>query len=230
MKTTERIVVSVGGSLLVPNKIDTDFLSHFRTHILRATKRGLSFFIIAGGGKTARNYQDAARSVRGNNVSHTDLDWLGIHATHLNAHLLRTVFYEDAAPRISTDPSEVRADHEPIIIAAGWRPGASTDYDAVLIAKNLGATKLVNLSNIDYVYDSNPRENPDAKKIEKISWKAFRELIPKECSPGLSYPFDPIAAKEAESLGLEVAVINGKKLDAFEDYLSGEQFIGTVIS
>ena len=99
-----------------------------------------------------------------------------------------------------------------------------------MIAKNLGATRLVNLSNIDYVYDSDPKQNKNAKKIEKISWADFRNIIPKEWDPGLSSPFDPVAAKEAEALGLEVAIINGAHLEEFSNYLDNKPFIGTVIS
>lgn len=226
--TKERIVVSVGGSLIVPNIIDTDFLVRFKTLILEKVRRGFAFSIISGGGKTARRYQDAANAVT--SLSRQDLDWIGIHSTRLNAQLLRNIFVGYAHPQVIKNPTiDIEAD-EPIIIAAGWQPGCSTDYDAVLIAKNLGATRLVNLSNIDYVYDKDPNKNPDAKKIEKISWAQFRELIPATWDPGLSSPFDPIAAKEAETLGLEVAIINGNKLDEFSNYLDSKPFVGTVIS
>lgn len=224
----ERIVVSVGGSLIVPDGIDTDFLTRFKTLILEKVQRGFTFSIIAGGGKTARRYQDAANAVTP--LSRQDLDWIGIHSTRLNAQLLRNIFVGYAHPQVVKNPTiDIEAD-EPIIIAAGWQPGCSTDYDAVLIAKNIGAMRLVNLSNIDYVYDSDPRKNPAAKKIEKISWAEFRNVIPKEWDPGLSSPFDPIAAKEAESLSLEVVVINGAKLEEFSNYLDSKPFIGTVIS
>ena len=99
-----------------------------------------------------------------------------------------------------------------------------------MAAKKLGAKKLVNLSNIDYVYTADPRKDATATKIEKINWSDFRELIPKEWDPGLSSPFDPVAAKEAQSLGLEVAIINGKKIGEFEKYLAGKTFAGTIIS
>lgn len=220
--------MSVGGSLIVPDGIDTEFLTKFKTLVLEKVQRGLTFSIIAGGGKTARRYQDAANAVTP--LSRHDLDWIGIHATRLNAQLLRNIFVGYAYPQIIKNPTiDVEAE-EPIIIAAGWKPGCSTDYDAVLIAKNLGATRLVNLSNIDYVYDKDPKKNPDAKKIEKISWAEFRKLIPEEWDPGLSSPFDPVAAKEAEMLGLEVAIINGEKLEEFSNYLDGKPFVGTVIS
>ncbi|MFZ2167301.1 MAG: UMP kinase [Minisyncoccia bacterium] len=224
----ERIVVSVGGSLIVPDDIDTDFLTRFKSLILEKVQRGFTFSIIAGGGKTARRYQDAANTVTP--LSRQDLDWIGIHSTRLNAQLLRNIFVGYAHQQVIKNPTiDVEAD-EPIIIAAGWQPGCSTDFDAVLIAKNLGATRLVNLSNIDYVYDSDPKKNPQAKKIEKTSWAEFRKLIPEEWDPGLSSPFDPVAAKEAEALGLEVAIINGAKLDEFSNYLDDKPFIGTVIS
>lgn len=228
-QTRERIVVSVGGSLIVPEGIDTNFLTNFRSLILEKIAQGFSFSIIAGGGKTARRYRDAASLVRGD-LPRDDLDWLGIHATRLNGHLLRTLFREHAYRKLIKDPSDSAGIDEPIVVAAGWRPGWSTDYCAVLGAKALGAKRLVNLSNIDYVYDSDPKKNPDAKQIEQIHWADFRLLIPTEWDPGLSSPFDPVAAKEAEALGLEVAVINGSYLDRLTDYLEGRPFIGTTIS
>ncbi|MFA5998375.1 MAG: UMP kinase [Candidatus Paceibacterota bacterium] len=226
--TKERVVVSVGGSLIVPDQIDTDFLKRFKTLVLEKVQKGFTFSIIAGGGSTARRYQDAASAVTP--LSSSDLDWIGIHSTRLNAQLLRNIFVGYAHPQVIKNPTiDVELD-EPIVIAAGWQPGFSTDHDAVLIAKNIGASRLVNLSNIDYVYDSDPKKNPDAKKIEKIGWAEFRKIIPDHWDPGLSSPFDPVAAKEAETLGLEVAIMNGAKLEEFSHYLDGTPFIGTVIS
>ena len=217
--------------MIVPDGIDTDFLKRFKELVLKKVERGYSFVIICGGGKTARNYQDAARKVHGD-LSANDLDWLGIHSTRLNGHLLRTIFREVAYPTMVTNPDEVLdAPHDArVIIAAGYRPGASTDLRAVQIASRTGATKLVNLSNIDYVYTDNPRKNPSAQKVEKTSWAAFRKLIPPEWDPGLSSPFDPVAAKEAEALNLEVAIMNGAHLDEFDNYVDGRPFTGTVIS
>jgi uridylate kinase len=226
----EYVVVSVGGSLIVPDQIDTTFLTNFRELLLREVQNGKSFYIIAGGGRLSRNYQEAVKTIRNGDFSQEDSDWLGIHATRLNAQLLRSVFIEEAQSRIVKNPTKGMRGSSPIIVGAGWKPGNSTDYCAVMAAKKLGAKKLVNLSNIDYVYDADPRTNPDAKKIEKISWTDFRELIPKEWDPGLSSPFDPVAAKEAHNSHMEVAIINGSKLGEFENYLEGKPFAGTVIS
>lgn len=225
----EYVVVSVGGSLIVPDAIDANFLSSFRTFILDATRRGISFFIIVGGGKTARRYQETAREIRGD-LSREDLDWLGIHATRMNAHLLRALFADDAQARIVKNPTRGVRGKDSIIIGAGWKPGWSTDYCAVMAAKELGAKKVVNLSDITHVYSADPKKDPTATPLEKISWKEFRNIIPKEWDPGLSSPFDPIAAKEADALGIEVAIISGKNLEEFDKYLKGAPFTGTLIS
>ncbi len=226
--THERIIVSVGGSLIVPGDIAIDFLKKFKKLVLEKVRRGYSFAIIVGGGKTARRYQDAANAV--SPLSPQDLDWLGIHSTRLNAQLLRNIFAGYAHPQVVHNPTIDIETDEPIIIAAGWQPGCSTDYDAVLIAKNVGARRLVNLSNIDYVFTADPKQDPAAKKIEKIDWTKFRALIPDAWDPGLSSPFDPVAAREAESLGLEVAIMNGNRLEEFSHYLDDKPFKGTVIS
>jgi uridylate kinase len=229
MSYTETIVMSVGGSLIVPDQIDTVFLTNLKTLIQTETANGRRFIIIAGGGRTARRYQEAAASVHA--MQNEDLDWLGLHATRLNGHLLLTIFRELAHRVMITNPDEVYdvPKDARLVIAAGYRPGASTDLRAVQIAERVKAHKVINLSNTDYVYTDNPHENPDAKKLENISWAEFRTIIPEDWQPGMSAPFDPVAAREAEAKGIEVAQINGLKLEELTKYLHDQKFIGTRI-
>jgi uridylate kinase len=231
MSTTETIIMSVGGSLIVPGDIDTNFLSTLKAFITdQTTNHGRRFIMIAGGGRTARNYQDAAGAVT--DLTFDDLDWMGIHATRLNGHLLRTIFRDIAHPEMITNPDDVQGiDGEPlVIIASGYRPGCSTDLRAIQIAELVGATKVINLSNTDYLYTADPRTNPDAVKIETSSWADFRALIPADWDPGMSAPFDPIAAAAAEAANIDVALINGDRPEALVDYLAGGEFVGTLIS
>lgn len=230
MQTHEIVVMSVGGSLIVPDGIDTLFLSELRNLIERQiADHGRRFIIIAGGGKTARRYQDAAAAV--SELDPEDLDWMGIHATRLNGHLLRTIFRDVAHPVMITNPDEIIdvPKSAQLIIAAGYRPGASTDLRAVQIAVNVGAVKVMNLSNIDYVYTDDPRKNSDAQKIETVCWADFIKLLPSEWSPGLSSPFDPVAARAAQTHGLEVTIVNGERIEEIEKYLEDAPFIGTRI-
>jgi uridylate kinase len=126
------------------------------------------------------------------------------------------------------DDGVKKIDH-PLIIAAGAKPGFSSDFVATFYATKLHARRLVNLSNIDYVYTADPKKDPGAKKIEDIVWRDFRALIPKDWDPGLSSPFDPVAARTAEAYLLEVAIINGGNLDELRKYLRDEPFTGTKI-
>lgn len=226
----DTIIISVGGSMIVPGDIDTAFLSSFKQLIeTEIDQNGRHFVVIAGGGKTARKYMDAAGNV--SDLTMDDIDWLGIHATRLNGHLLRAIFRDHAHPVMITNPDDIldiRKDTS-LIVASGYRPGASTDLRAVQIAHRRGATKVINLSNIDYVYTADPKKDPNAKPIEEISWAEFRKLIPAEWDPGLSSPFDPVAAREAELHGIEVAIVNGAKLDELKKCIDGEHFLGTRI-
>ncbi|MBI3036763.1 UMP kinase [Candidatus Woesearchaeota archaeon] len=226
----ETIIISLGGSVLAPNQIDVDFLQRFRQLILRFVRDGRRFAIVCGGGKTAREYQGAASRVV--HAVPEDLDWLGIHATRLNAHLIRTIFRGLAHAKVIKNPNEkIRLKgSERVVVAAGWKPGRSTDYIAVLLAKNLGAKTVINITNTDFVYDKDPSKFHDAKPLRMIRWKDFRRLTGiTKWSPGLNTPFDPVAAKVAEKLKLRVAVM-GKDLHNLESFLDGKGFKGTVIS
>lgn len=219
--------MSVGGSLISPDQLDTAFLTRLKRFIEAET--ATRFIIIAGGGRTARRYQEAAAAVSA--LDTEDLDWLGIHATRLNGHLLRTVLKDIAYPVMITNPDEILDIPKAarVIIAAGYRPGASTDLRAIQIADRIGATKIVNLSNIDHVYTADPKTDPAAAPITDIAWDEFQKLIPAEWDPGLSSPFDPIAAREAKAKHIEVACINGDKLEELRKYLQDQPFIGTRI-
>ena len=222
------IIISLGGSLIIPEEIDVDFLKSFKTLIEEKIKAGDRFVLICGGGKLCRKYQEVAGSL--NTLSQDDLDWLGIASTKLNAELVKHVFAPLTEESVVSDPFAETNFTKPILIASGWKPGWSTDYDAICLAEKFGAKKVINLSNIDFVYDKDPRTNPDAQKIEKISWADFREIIPKEWGAGLSSPFDPVASKKAEELGIEVSILNGKKTEELRKCIEGGEFEGTKIS
>ncbi len=224
----EIIVISLGGSLIIPEAIDTEFLKDFRNLILAQAATGKKFVIIAGGGKICRKYQDAAKQLI--NPSSADLDWLGIYSTRFNAEFLKILFGDLAEDKIILDPTLPVKLTKSVIVGGGWKPGWSTDYDAVILGKQLGAKKVINLSNIDHVYDSDPKTNSNAKKIEQISWADYQVLIPKEWNPGLNSPFDPIASKAAQEAGITVAIMNGKPITNLANYLNGEKFLGTTIS
>jgi uridylate kinase len=222
------IIISVGGSLLVQDTINTDFISSLKLILEEQIKKGERFILVTGGGKPARTYQAGIRHFFPE--SQIDADWIGIRVTILNAQLLKLILKAHVYGELVTDPNVKYDWNTPILLGAGYEPGHSTDYDAVCLANTYGVKKIINLSNTDYVYDCDPRTNPHAKKIEKMTWKEFMNVIPKEWSPGLNSPFDPTAARLASDSGMEVAMINGEYLDRLNDCIEGRHFLGTKIS
>jgi|SRR3989344_3145830 len=228
----EKIVMSIGGSLIVPNGgINIDFLKKLNQFIREqlAKNKNRQFFLVIGGGTIARHYRDAGRDVIGHELTADDLDWIGIHTTKLNAHLVRTIFRDIAHPYIIKHYEIIRRVTEPVVVAAGWKPGWSTDNDAVLICEDYSVKEIVNLSNISSIYDKDPRKHKDANPIPKISWENFRKLVGSKWIPGMHVPFDPVASKNAQELGITVAVLKGDDFGNLENYFSGKKFVGTII-
>ncbi len=225
------VVLSLGGSLVVPNGgIDTDFLIKFNTFIRnQISSRKRRFFITVGGGGTTRHYQKAAHTVRTEHIDDVDLDWLGLHATRLNAQLVRTIFRDIADARVIKHYEVILKIDAPVAIAAGWKPGWSTDYCAVTLCQDYGITQAINLTNIDHVYSADPRTNPKAKPLTDLTWETYRSMVGDKWVPGMNAPFDPIASKLAQDLNVTVKILNGKNLDNLAKALDGEEFEGTTI-
>lgn len=228
----ENIIISLGGSLVVPNDIDTAFLKVFKKSILKNLniKR---FFIFVGGGKVCRDYQKALLEFGADNK---ERDWMGINISKLNAEIVKQSFDKVAFEKVLTDPTKKVNSRRDVAIFAGWKPGWSTDYCSVILAKNMGIKTIINLTNIDYVYDRDPNAPPsrkalagEAKPLKEINWKDFRKIVGNRWIPGLSVPFDPRASKMAEVLKIKVVVINGKHLERLESFLNNKPFLGTVI-
>lgn len=224
---SQTFVLSVGGSLIVPGEVDAEFLKKFRNLILEKVKEGDKFYIICGGGKINNKYNEAAQKIY--NISDNELDWVGIMATRFNAQFMRILFGNLAHKEVIIDPTKKINSKKPIVVGAGYKPGWSSDYDAVMIAKVSGAKTVINLSNIDYAYTDDPRINPEARPIKNISWKDFRKIVGDEWKPRMNKPFDPIASKLAEKSKIKVIIMNGRNLENFEKCLEEKEFTGTVI-
>src|SRR3972149_11634074 len=199
----ESFILSLGGSLVVPSTgIDTQFLTQFNQFIRQqVSSKKRRFFITVGGGATTRNYQEAARVVRGQEIDDADLDWLGIHATRLNAQMIRAIFRDIADARVIKHYEIILKIEAPVAIAAGWKPGWSTDYCAVTLCQDYGVKEVINMTNIDQVFDKDPRKHPDAKPLTNISWKDYRKIVGDTWIPGMNAPFDPVASRLADELG-----------------------------
>jgi uridylate kinase len=231
-------VISLGGSIVAPapGAIDICFLSQFTRLIeeLLAGDAQQKFIFVVGGGAPARAYQNAFREISGGaqmKTPHIDdeADWLGIMATRLNAQLVKAIFSPHCSDSVVIDPTADFPFTGRILVAAGWKPGFSSDNDAVLLAGRFNAKTVINLSNIERVFTADPNIDPSAKPLDAISWKEFRRLAGDTWTPGKNVPFDPIASANAEKQGIKVICAAGRDIDNFKKIIRGEAFIGTTI-
>lgn len=224
-------VISLGGSIVAPDTPDTGFLSSFAALVRSwlAEDNARKLILVVGGGGPARAYQSAYRSVC-STCDNDQADWIGIMATRLNAQLLKAIFADICPADVVYDPTKVDVFTGKIIVAAGWKPGFSTDNDAVLLAERFSATTVINLSNIEKVYTDDPRANPEAKPIDTISWTDFRAIVGDEWIPGKNVPFDPIASIHAQKAGISVVCAAGANIENIRAILDGKKFVGTVIN
>lgn len=223
-------ILSVGGSIVAPDAVDRAFLISFRQAILEYlegdSNRKLVF--VVGGGGPARVYQKAYREIVENPDSDSQ-DWIGIMATRLNGELLKGIFADDCPEPVVTDPTSIKTFKGRILVAAGWKPGFSTDNDSVLLAENIGADTVINLSNIKKVYSADPKLDPNAVPLDNISWAEMKKLVGDKWTPGVNVPFDPVATRRASELGLKVITAAGNDIENMKRILTGDDFEGTTI-
>ena len=222
----KKIVISLGGSLFAKEEMDLGYLKKFRELIVENSKK-YKFYIVTGGGNMCRIYQGYAKKL--SKASSDDLDWIGIAVTRTNAMVFKSMFGKLADSEIFLTPSEAAKSKARVVVGGGWKPGWSTDYVAVEIAKLVKADAVINLSNIDYICDKDPNRYKDAKPYKEMTWGDLKALVGSKWIPGLNMPFDPIACKLAEKEGLTVVILNGKKLKNISKFFSNQQFLGTTV-
>ena len=228
------VVLSVGGSIVSPGTPDVEFVVNFtsviKKYLSKDEKRKVVLTI--GGGGVARSYITAYNDIRASlslESSSYDGDMIGIMATRLNAELIRATFAEYCPQAVVYDPNIIEDFEGRVLIAAGWKPGFSTDTDAVILANQFSSNMVINLSNITKVYTSDPKKDLSAKPIDKISWEDFIKMVGTEWNPGKNVPFDPVASIKAQKAKIKVVCANGKDITNLENILEGRDFVGTVI-
>jgi uridylate kinase len=230
-----KIVISLGGSVVAPKHQDQNLLSKFADLFIRLAENQL-VIIVVGGGYTARLRMEEARQAKPE-ISNDELDWIGINATYENAEKLKFTIQNKSSiqvyPEIIKDPNTVIDWKTGIVVGGGWKPGHSTDHCAALLAISNQVTNVHNISNVDQVYTADPKKDPTAKPLKDINWIDFQKMVGTEWTPGLSVPFDPIAASLSAEHNLTVTMMGGTDLHNIEErLLKGENykdFFGTVI-
>ncbi|UCG89731.1 MAG: UMP kinase [Candidatus Heimdallarchaeota archaeon] len=219
------ITLSLGGSVINPGNIDRKFLEDFSVAIKELVHQ-YKFMIVCGGGKVARQYISGLPD----GLTEGERDYMGIAATWLNAQLLTYYFKGYCSPILPTTVKKLTEDlqtHD-VGISGGFLTAIKTDEDAAILADLYGSPILVNVTNVDGIYDKDPKQYSDAKKYEELTYNEFYEIVsPLSLSAGSNAPFTLIAAKICERTNIRIIVVE-KAVDKIKQAINGKT-VGTVI-
>lgn len=226
-RTRPPAVVSIGGSVLLTGRDDREYLAALG-ELLRSLGRSMPLVVTTGGGRTAREYIRLGREL---GLTEVELDELGIEVTRLHARLLAACV---GPPTPAHPPTTVAlAVHElarasPVILG-GTEPGHTTDGVAALLAVRLRAARLVNATDVDGIYDADPRTHPDAQRIDRLAWSDFRTQVAAATSgaAGQNFLFDRLGADSLARAGIPLSIVGGRDLPNLERAVRGEEFVGS---
>jgi len=210
-------IISLGGSLINKNKINTTLLREFRDFIVKSKEK---FLIVTGGGSVARNYQKALREIT-TKKSVFNEDLLGIKVTELNALFLSMLLNAQIVSLNNLKTKRLNKNLGRVLVSYGDKPGHTTDFVAVEFARIFGEKEVINMSRIKYV-----RKNSIV--VKKITWKDYLSIIPKKHTPGVKVPFDVEASKVAMRENIDVVFVNSVK--SLRKYIRNGCLEGTIIS
>lgn len=222
------IVLSLGGSLIVPDKVDVSYLKKFR-EVIRKNSGKYKFIIICGGGSVARKYIYALREI---GINETLQSMAGISATRTNARFMSYFFNQNPWKGIPQKMEEIHKylKRQDIVFcgALEYKPNQTSDSTSAQIAEHF-KTDFINLTNVSGLYDKNPKEHKDAKFIPEISWKDFDKLANKmKYKPGQHFVLDQTASRIIMKSEIRTYII-GKDAKQLDNLLNGKKFKGTKI-
>ena len=224
----DKVVVSIGGSVLIPEKDDAMYIKTL-ADMLRETAKEVCLMVVCGGGKIARYYTKTGGELGGTTYQ---LDELGIGATRLNAGLLSIALGDSGfGGKVPLTADECAAMAEPgkVAVMGGTEPGHTTDAVAAKIAQICGAVRIVNASNVDAVYTDDPRKNPDAKRYSRMTIDELKAVVYDEHGAGKSSVFDPLGVKIAKENRIDILMVNGRDLSELRNAILGKEIKGTFV-
>ena len=228
MRKKKVIVLSLGGSLIIPDEIDIKFIKEFKKIILQNIKK-YKFIIVCGGGNIARKYISALKT-SGINEKLQNLS--GISATRMNARFMNYFFNidpEHGIPHtIKILKKYIKKQDVVFCGALEYKPNQTSDSTAAGIAKHFKTT-FINLTNVWGLYNKNPHKHKNAKFISEISWKEFHKMANKnKYSPGQHFVLDQTASKIILKNKITTYIL-GKNLKQLDNLLNNKKFKGTII-
>ena len=222
-----KAVVKIGG-FAFPSRPEKPLLKDY-VKLLSSLVGEHHLVVVTGGGEVARAYIRPAREM---GVPESLCDQLGILTSRLNARLLADGLGEYAFPEIPTTIGELKHYFASgkIVAMGGLTPGHSTNAVAAIAAETVGAELLVNATDVDGVYSSDPEKDKNAKRLEEVSVSELTTILSKtEIMAGAYELMDPLALRVIARSKLTTVVVDGRNPNNVPKALRYEK-VGTRIT
>ncbi|MBI0583081.1 MAG: UMP kinase [Methanomassiliicoccus sp.] len=224
----DKVVISLGGSIIIPDDRDGAFLNRFAS-LLRPLTEDLEIYVVCGGGKIARYYIVTGREL---GAGEEQLDEMGIDVTRINARLLQLALGSAAYAKVPHTVEETASQGRKgkVAVMGGTTPGHTTDGVSAALAERVGASRIINATSVDGVYTSDPRKDPGSTKFERLTFQELEGMMHKgEHGAGRSHVFDPLGAEIVKRCRIPILVVDGRDLDEMRRAILGQRINGTVI-
>jgi len=204
-----KAVIKLGG-FAFPGRAEKPLVEEY-VRVLKELLVHDRLVVVTGGGAIARTYINAAREM---GVSESLCDHIGILVSRLNARLLVDGLGEYAFPEIPTSIGELKHYFASgkIVAMGGLTPGHSTNAVAAIAAETVGAEILVNATDVDGVYTSDPEKDKLAKKLEQVTVKQLTDILSTTGMTAGAYDLmDPLALRIIQRSNLPTIILDGRK-------------------
>ncbi|MEM0135303.1 MAG: UMP kinase [Thermoplasmatales archaeon] len=213
-------VISLGGSIF--SKPDEKHLMNF----IERMRKEDGYALVVGGGPIAR---DEISRLRKMGAKEYYLDMMGIQATRLNATMISLALGNLMEIPKSIDEAVRQMKLYKRVIMGGTEPGHTTDAVTLLLAEALNRNTVVNITNVDYLYDRDPKLK-DAKKIEKISYSSAIKMITSvKRAAGENFPLDILSLNIARRSNIKIKIVSFKDTSNVFSAIEGKKFKGTIV-
>lgn len=223
----DKVVVSIGGSVLIPGERDSEYMKELAGTVIRLSEE-VQMVIVCGGGRIARYYTETGRELGGTTFQR---DLLGIDITRANARLFSVALGDTAAGPIPLDTETAASLSRPgnIVVMGGTVPGHTTDAVASMVAKHLRADRVVNATSVDAVYSDDPRKVKDAERFTELTIRQLKDIVYSDHDAGRSSVFDPLGIRILMEEGIDLSIVDGRNMRELENAILGNGIEGTVI-
>jgi len=223
----KKVVISLGGSVIVPKEVDYKYLKDFSKLVKKFSKKN-KFVVLTGGGNTARKYIELLVKLKAGEKAYSIV---GIAATRINARLVSGVFDMSYEIPESLEGVKKALNKRNLVIcgALGMQKDMTSDGNAAEVAEMIKADFFVNITNVDGLYDKNPKQYKSAKFIPSINFEDFMKIVNKiKFKAGQHFVLDQSAAKIIYRGKIKTYIIN-RNLNNLKKVLKGKNFRGTSI-